>query len=177
MGHHYSVGCDYRQPKPTSCGEYRMPVAARPELGIEVLRSTELEEFLEELNVAREDDEPLPIESKKPGELDGIRPAGAPMYLGNSTAQRGPPAFVERQGHALLSIRDQMGAEDRPHSRVCARMLKLDCAVDAVRVSASQCPVAVLRRGSGECLRTGDADTKRKMGVDVKVGIHSRSEQ
>jgi hypothetical protein len=94
------------------------------------------------------------------------------MYLGDGATERCPAALIESQGHGLLSIQDKMGPEYRLHTGVGTRMLKLDRTIDAVGIRASQRLIAPLRRGLGECLGTGRADTEGKMGVDVEVGEH-----
>src|SRR5215210_4499002 len=110
IGSHHSIGRDYRQSESAGRGEYRMPLAARPELGIEVLRSTEAEYFFQETNISREHHETIAITCKLPAER-GRRccPAAPPMYLGDSTTERCPPTLIEGQCYGFLSIGNEMG--------------------------------------------------------------------
>jgi hypothetical protein len=66
MGGNHSVGCDYGQPEPPGRGEYRMAISSGPELGVQVLRSTQPEYLLKETNISGEHDQPITIGREKP---------------------------------------------------------------------------------------------------------------
>ena len=61
MCRYHAIGGDNRQPEPACRGEHRMSLAAGPELGVEVLGSTEPQCLLEETNITGQEDEPIAI--------------------------------------------------------------------------------------------------------------------
>jgi hypothetical protein len=62
-----------------------------------------------------------------------------------------------------------MRAKYWPHARRGAASLELDCAIDTIRIGASQCPKPMQGRRVGEDLGAGDTNTKGEVRVDVEV--------
>ncbi len=88
------------------------------------------------------------------------------------SAQRPPSTFIHREGYNFLTIRNQMGAEYGTHARGITGALKLDRAVDAIRVGAGERGEPPLGGRPGEYLRAGDAKAEGEVGVGVEVGEH-----
>jgi len=65
-----------------------------------------------------------------------------------------------------------MGAEYGTHARGITGALKLDRAVDAIRVGAGERGEPPLGGRPGEYLRAGDAKAEGEVGVGVEVSEH-----
>jgi hypothetical protein len=61
MGRNHAVGGNNWEPEPACSREHRMSLATGPELGVEILRSTEPEYFFEKTDIAGEQDKSIPI--------------------------------------------------------------------------------------------------------------------
>ena len=95
------------------------------------------------------------------------------MDLRYRPTQRGPPTLVESEGDGLLVVGDQVRAEDGTHAGGFTGALKLDGAVDTVRVGAGEGAESALCGGLRERLRARGADPEGEVGVDVEMGEHA----
>ena len=87
-------------------------------------------------------------------------------------AECAPPPFIRRKRHRLLAICDEMGAQDGPHTGGLSGALKFHCAIHSIGVGAGQGTETALRRGLGQRLRAGDAESEGEVGVEMEVGDH-----
>jgi hypothetical protein len=146
-----------------------MPFASWPQLSVQVFRSTEAEQLLEEYDVAGEEDETIAVVREKGGQAPTAR---APMNFCNRPAECAPPALVHRERYRLLVSRYQMGAEDRPDAHCSAGSLEFDRTIHPIGVGAGQRAVSLRGGDLRQHFGTGDASSKGKVRVDVEVGVH-----
>jgi hypothetical protein len=144
-----------------------MALAARPQLGVEVLGTAEAKYLLEKAHIAGEENEAVAVTRQEGGQTDGRAP---PMYLRHRAAECAPSTFVKRERNGLLPTRNQMPTENGPNTHGGTGALELHGAVYTVGVGAGQSMEPLPGRCLSECFGAGNADSEGEVGVDVEVG-------
>jgi hypothetical protein len=174
-----TIGSDNRQAQPSGGGQDLVPLAPRAELGVEVIGTTQLEDLVQDCNVAGQQDKTFAVVRQAINNFIMQLRAGlaGPVNAGGRSAEGRPAMLIQRQRNYIVSIGNQVSAQNRTDADSRAGPLKLNGTIDAVGVGTGEGSISSPGCRLGQGIGAGDPNPEGEVRVDVKVGEHIRKRE